>query len=219
MAKNTMLKIIFTLSLVSTLLFTNITLAEELPVFSGVGGNFTAINTDGNEIEFDSFKGKVVLLAFGYTNCADICPFTLGYLKLIYNKLSVAEQENVRVLFSTVNPGYDTPEHLKGFLEYFNKDFIGLTGTQEQVDNIASLFSAEYQAISTPDGVETKHVRRINEKEVGSETKDKTTLFNHSVMIYLIDKQGRTRGIDYTGTPADELILKIQQLINENTKS
>ena len=191
MAKHTMLKIIFTLSLTSLLTVANITLAEELPVLSGVGGNFTAINTDGNEIEFDSFKGKVVLLAFGYTNCADICPITLGYLKMVYNKLSVEEQQNVRVLFSTVNPDYDTPEHLKGFLEYFNKDFVGLTGTQEQVDKIASLFYAEYQAMSTLESVETKHVRRINQKKVESDKTDKTTLFSHSVMIYLMDKQGQ----------------------------
>lgn len=210
-----MLKKIFALCLVSLLAIADVTFADELPILSGVGGNFTAINTDGNEIEFDSFKGKVVLLAFGYTNCADICPFTLGYLKMIYNTLLPKEQQDVRVVFSTVNPEYDTPEHLKGFLEYFDKDFIGLTGTQEQVDRVVSLYQAEYQAISTPQGVETKNVRRINEKEVEPGQTDKTTLYNHSVTIYLIDKQGRTRSIDYTGTPGDEFVTKIRQLIDE----
>ena len=219
MAKHTMLKIIFKLSLLSLLFTGDITFAEELPILSGVGGNFTAINTDGEEIEFDSFKNKIVLLAFGYTNCADICPFTLGYLKMVYNKLTAEEQQQVQVLFSTVNPEYDTPEHLKEFLAYFNKDFIGLTGTREQVDKIASLFHTKYQAISTPEGVETKHVRRINEKEVKTGETDKTTLFNHSVMIYLIDKHGKTRSLDYTGTPGDKLIIKIQQLINEKQAS
>lgn len=214
-----MLKIIFALSLVSFLTSANVAFAEELPILSGVGGNFTAINTDGKEIEFDSFKGKVVLLAFGYTNCADICPFTLGYLKMVYKILSPEEQQDVRVIFTTVNPEYDTPEHLKAFLEYFNKDFIGLTGTREQVDRVVSLFQAQYQAISTPQGVETKHVRRINQKEVESDKTDKTTLFNHSVMIYLIDKQGKTRSIDYTGTPGDEFVTKIRQLINEKQVS
>ncbi|MCG8379906.1 MAG: SCO family protein [Proteobacteria bacterium] len=210
-----MLKKIQILILASLLAVVTMTHAEELPILSGVGGNFTAVNTDGQEIEFTSFKDKVVLLSFGYTNCADICPFTLGYLKMIYSKLSPEEQQQVRVLFSTVDPEYDTPEHLKAFLAYFNKDFIGLTGTQEQVDKIASLFHAEYQAISAPRSVETKHVRRINEKEVESGKSDKTTLFNHSIMIYLIDQQGRTRSVDYTGTPGDELISKIRQLINE----
>ncbi len=214
-----MLKNILKLSLVSLLAVANVSFAEELPVFSGVGGNFTAINTDGKEIEFSSFRDKVVLLAFGYTNCADICPFTLGYLKMVYNKLSPEEQQDVQVIFSTINPEYDTPEHLKGFLEYFNKDFIGLTGTQEQTDRIVSLFQAEYQAISAHEGVETKHVRRINQKEVEPGKIDKTTLYNHSVTIYLIDKQGKTRSIDYTGTPGDELIIKIQQLISEQQTS
>lgn len=219
MAEITVLKKIFALSLVSLLTVADISFADELPIISGVGGNFTAINTDGNEIEFDSFKGKVVLLAFGYTNCADICPITLGYLKMIYNILLSEEQQDVRVIFTTVNPEYDTPEHLKAFLEYFNKDFIGLTGTREQVDRAVELYQAEYQANSTPQGVETKNVRRINEKEVEPGKIDKTTLYNHSVMIYLIDKQGKTRSIDYTGTPGDELIIKIQQLINEQQTS
>jgi len=219
MAKDTMLKIIFKLSLLSLLFSGDITFAEELPILNGVGGNFTAINTDGEEIEFDSFKNKIVLLAFGYTNCADICPITLGYLKMVYNKLTPEEQQHVQVLFSTVNPEYDTPEHLKEFLAYFNKDFIGLTGTREQADKIASLFYAEHQAMTTLESIETKHVRRINQKEVESGKTDKTTLFNHSVMIYLIDKQGKTRSLDYTGTPGDKLIIKIQQLLNEQQSS
>jgi protein SCO1/2 len=219
MAKITMLKKIFVLSLASLLTMADVSFADELPILSGVGGNFTAINTDGNEIEFDSYKGKVVLLAFGYTNCADICPFTLGYLKMVYKTLSTEEQQDVRVVFTTVNPEYDTPEHLKAFLEYFNKDFIGLTGTQKQVDRIVSLYQAQYQAISTLQGVETKYVRRINQKEVESGKTDKTTLFNHSVMIYLIDKQGKTRSIGYTGTPGDEFVTKIRQLINEKQSS
>ena len=214
-----MLKKIFTLSLLCLLTAANITYANELPIFSGVGGNFTAINTDGNVIEFDSFKGKVVLLAFGYTNCADICPFTLGYLKMIYKILSPEEQQGVQVIFTTVNPEYDTPEHLKAFLKYFNKDFVGLTGTRKQVDNIVSLFQAKYHPISTSGSVETKNIRRINEKEVASGKTDKTTLYNHSVMIYLIDKQGKTRSIDYTGTPGDEFVTKIRQLISEKESS
>ncbi|MCG8324738.1 MAG: SCO family protein [Thiotrichales bacterium] len=213
MAKITMLKKVSVLTLC---LMLNMAHAGELPVLSGVGGNFTAINTNGQEIEFRSFRDKVVLLSFGYTNCADVCPFTLGYLKMIYGNLSPEEQQQVRVIFSTVNPEYDTPEHLKEFLEYFNKDFIGLTGTREQADKISSLFHAEYQAISAPEGVETKHVRRVNQKETESGKTDKTTLFNHSIMIYLVDKQGRTRSIDYTGTPDKEILGKIRQLINES---
>ena len=214
-----MLKVLYALSLLSFFAVANTGFAEELPILSGVGGNFTAINTDGNEIEFDSFKGKVVILAFGYTNCADICPFTLGYLKMVYKMLSPEEQQDVNVIFSTVDPEYDTPEHLKAFLEYFNKDFIGLTGTREQVDRVVSLFQAQYQANSTHQGVDTKNVRRINQKEVEPGETDKTTLFNHSVMIYLIDRQGKTRSIDYTGTPGDEFVTKIRQLINKKQAS
>ncbi|NOQ94647.1 MAG: redoxin domain-containing protein, partial [Methylophaga sp.] len=71
--------------------------AEELPILSGVGGDFVAVNADGKEIEFHDYEGNVVVIAFGYTNCADICPFTLGYLKRLYAALSAEEQQKVKI--------------------------------------------------------------------------------------------------------------------------
>ena len=135
---------------------------QTLPVISGVGGDFTAVNGDGEEIRFSHYyKEKIIVLAFGYTNCADICPFTLGYLKQLYNKLSEEEQKETKIVFVTVDPKYDTPEHLKAFVEFFNKDFVGLSGTQEQIDHIASLYQAEFHSLSEEGEIDTKNVRRV----------------------------------------------------------
>jgi len=191
--------------------------AAALPILSGVGGEFTAVDSNGNTIEFNSYAGNVVVLAFGYTSCADICPFTLGYLKQLYNKLSSEEQQKVRILFVTVDPEYDTPEHLKAFLGHFNEDFIGISGSKEQTDYIVSLYQAEYNQLSAI-GIPTQNIRRVQPKLFEDETEaenDTATLFSHSVSIYLVDKDGFTRSVEYTGTPKDEFSEKIKQLINE----
>lgn len=196
--------------------FSNASVAktEALPILSGVGGDFSAVNDDGKLIKFSDYSGHVVVLAFGYTNCADVCPFTLGYLKRLYGALSKLDQHNVKILFVTVDPEYDTPEHLKGFIEYFNKDFIGLSGSKTQIDYIVSLYQAHYNQLSVAE-VPTQDIRRINPKEITEGETDKASLFSHTVTLYLIDKEGNTRSLEYTGTPVDEFSNKIRLLINE----
>lgn len=191
---------------------------EVLPILSGVGGNFSAINDDGETIELSSYSGKVVVLAFGYPNCADICPVTLGYLKRLYKALSEEEQQKTKVVIVTVDPEYDTPGHLKGFVKHFNDDFIGISGSKEQIDRIVSLYQAHYNKLSAGD-VPTQDIRRINPKRVAEGEEEKASLFSHTVTIYLIDKEGYTRSLEYTGTPVEEFTGKIRQLINEQKSS
>ncbi len=155
-----------------------------------------------------------MVLAFGYSNCADICPVTLGYLKRLYKVLSEEEQQKTKVVIVTVDPEYDTPGHLKGFVKHFNDDFIGISGSKEQIDRIVSLYQAHYNKLSAGD-VPTQDIRRINPKRVAEGEEEKASLFSHTVTIYLIDKEGYTRSLEYTGTPVEEFTGKIRQLINE----
>ena len=213
-----MLKKLLAIIFISILSYFNMLEAEEsLPILSGVGGDFTAINADGQEIEFNSFAGKTVVIAFGYTNCADICPFTLGYLKRLYESLSAEEQQKVQIVFVTIDPEYDTPGHLKAFIGHFNKDFIGLSGTPEQIDYIVSLYQADYNKLSALN-IPTQNIRRVNPKLFADEEsakEDKASLYSHTVTLYLLDKKGYTRSLEYTGTPIETFIEKIRQLINE----
>ncbi len=190
---------------------------ESLPILSGVGGEFTAVDADGNTIESTNFKGSVIILAFGYTNCADVCPFTLGYLKRLYAGLSSDEQKKTRIVFVTIDPKYDNPDHLKKFIGHYNKDFIGLSGSQEQIDYIVSLYHAEYNSLATL-GVPTQNIRRVNPKLFADSQEakdDKATLFSHTITLYLLDKQGNTRSLEYTGTPVEQFVGKIRALIHE----
>lgn len=206
--------------LIKTLVFTLIfslgagkIYATELPVLTGIGGNFNAVNHHGEEIKLKLYSGNIVLLAFGYTSCADVCPFTLGYLDRVYQTLNNIQKDKTKVVFVSIDPEYDTPRHLKEFISYFNKSFIGLTGTIDQINKIASSYKVKYQKLSEQ-VLPSSFIRRVNEKNTGDK-KDYVSLYNHSINIYLIDKNGDTRGIAYTGTPVEELSQNIQKLLNE----
>lgn len=210
-----------TLTFIGVLSFSSLVSGDEqtlqLPILSGVGGDFSAINADGEDIEFNSFQDKVVVLAFGYTNCADICPLTLGYLKRLYNALSEQEQRKTKMIFVTIDPEYDTPGHLKAFIGHYDKDFIGLSGSQQQIDYIVSLFQAQYRKLSALN-IPTQNMRRVNPKlfaEDEDAKQDKALLFSHTVTLYLIDKEGFTRSLEYTGTPVTEFVDKIRLLLDE----
>lgn len=188
---------------------------SSLPIMSGVGGDFTGIGSNGKAFTFsDYYKDNIVLLFFGYTNCADVCPFTLGYLKQVYEQLSPAEQAEVQIVFVTIDPEYDTPEHLDGFVNFFNEDFIGVTGSQAQINDIVALFQANYYKLSEGK-VNTKNIRRVNEKEDIDKETDTGDLYSHTVNVYLIDTNGNTRSLDFTGTDHPIMLSKIRSLLTE----
>jgi len=190
--------------------------ASQLPVLSGVGGDFSAVDQNNQSMKLSDYKGKVIVLAFGYTNCADICPFTLGYLKGLYEALTNEEQKQMQVLFVTIDPQYDTPNHLKDFIAYFNKNFIGISGDISQIDKVVNLFQAEYHTLSDF-SIGTKDMRRVNPKKDIDVEKDKALLYTHSVTIYLMDKKLRVRSLEYTGTPRAVFSKKIRQLLDEES--
>ena len=189
--------------------------SSELPVLSGVGGNFSAVDMHNNPMQMNDYKGKVVILGFGYTNCADICPFTLGYLKQLYEQLPDYAQKQLQIMFVTVDPEYDTPAHLKNFIAHFNQKFVGITGTRAQIDNIVQLFKARYTQIGG--NVDVENIRRVVQKQTTD--KSKVRLYNHSVTLYLIDQDGEARHIGYTGTPKAEFSAHILSLMNAPIKT
>ena len=107
-------KLRFLLCVAIFFLFSNTSQADsELPVLRGVGGNFVSDSSLGYEVNLSDYKDNIVLLFFGYTNCPDVCPLTLGYLNSVFTKLSIEQQQKVKVLFVTVNPEYELHTHSK----------------------------------------------------------------------------------------------------------
>jgi protein SCO1/2 len=99
--------------------------------------DFTLENTDGKPFHFAAdTRGVVTLLYFGYTNCPDVCPQHLVNIAGAMRQMSPKDQERVRVVFVTTDPARDTPERLRGWLNNFDRRFIGLRGAIDDVNSI-----------------------------------------------------------------------------------
>ena len=103
----------------------------------------TLTDQDGSKVNVSDFKGKVVLLFFGYTHCPDICPMTMSVMSSVMDKMG-DKAERVQVVFITVDPERDTQEKLKRYVPYYNENFIGLTGTPEEIDKVADDYNIFY---------------------------------------------------------------------------
>jgi len=105
--------------------------------------DFTLTDQNGQPFSFRSLRGKLVLLSFGFTHCPNICPTTLAHVANIYKSLSPAEQEQVQVLFVSIDPKRDTPAVLKDYVKFFDPHIIGVTGREDQVSEVSKLYAVE----------------------------------------------------------------------------
>lgn len=92
----------------------------------------------------DEFRGKVVVVFFGYTSCPDVCPTSMTMLMQVMQKMG-ADASRVQVLFVTVDPARDTPERLKEYVTAFDPSFLGLIGTDAEVAAVAKDFHVVYE--------------------------------------------------------------------------
>jgi protein SCO1/2 len=177
-----------------------------LPIHDGVGGAFSAQSSLNREVSLSEFRGKVVLLFFGYTSCQDVCPATLAHLQSLVRALGDAS-DGVQVLFVTVDPENDTAEHIAKYLARFDPRFVGLTGSPDAMDHIASLFMVKH---NRSHGVEVSNAYSRHETFT-----EHSYLYSHSQQIYLLDKAGRTRGLYFTGSPQEEMQEAVVTLLAE----
>ncbi|WP_122667260.1 SCO family protein [Pseudomonas viridiflava] len=100
--------------------------------------DLTMTNQEGQPVQVNAFKDKWTLLFFGYTYCPDICPTTLAQLRQIKSELPQEALSKLRVVLISVDPNRDTPQQLKQYLGYFDKDFVGLTGSVPDIQKLAN---------------------------------------------------------------------------------
>jgi len=116
-----------------------------------IGGPFMLINQNGDSVTDEDFAGAFMLIAFGYTNCPDICPATLMTMASAINVLG-PDAAKVRPIFISVDPARDTPERLKEYVESFGPRFVGLTGPEPFVANAAKKYGVTYSQVANPSG-------------------------------------------------------------------
>lgn len=96
-------------------------------------------------VRLADFKGKIVLIFFGYTHCPDVCPTTLLEIRKAFSALSEGERSRVQVIFVSVDPERDTPELADQYAKQFHPSFLGLSGSPETIRQAAQAFGVYYQ--------------------------------------------------------------------------
>jgi protein SCO1/2 len=121
------------------------------PGHSMIGGPFTLVNGDGKTVTDRDFRGKYMLLYFGYTFCPDVCPTSLNTLSAALDQLG-PKADLIQPLFVTVDPARDTPPVVKQYAAAFGPRITGLTGSKEQVDAAAKAYRVYYREHRTGPG-------------------------------------------------------------------
>ncbi len=169
----------------------------EIQPLSGppTGGDFTLESKQG-AVSTNDYRGKVMLLYFGYTQCPDVCPTSFSLMAQALNELSEQELSQIVGIFVSVDPKRDTVEHLADYVSYFHPSFIGVTGSPEAVAQAASLYGVQF-----------------------SYTDDSNSamgyIVNHSAAVYLIDQQGELRFAFPHETPPETMLGAIRMLFEE----
>lgn len=160
-----------------------------------VGGPFTLVNHDGETVTEQSFGGKLLLVYFGFTYCPDICPTELTTLTQALDDLTPEERAQIQPLFVTVDPERDTPDALKTYLSNFHPDFIGLTGSQEQVTAALKGWRVYWAKVDDPSS------------SVGY-------TFDHSALTYLMDANNMYLAHISFGATPEQITEKVRAHLN-----
>jgi protein SCO1/2 len=156
--------------------------------------DFSLSGSNGSELELSRYRGKVVLLGFGFTSCAYVCPTTLSTLAKARKKLGPSGND-LQVVYVTVDPERDSPAKMRSYLSSFDASFIGATGTPEQLGNVRRA----YGVVAT--------------KVKGKDPADYSV--DHSSFVYLIDREGSLRALMPYGHSADDFAHDVAILLKK----
>jgi protein SCO1/2 len=153
---------------------------------------FSLLDHNGKPRTLADFKGKVVVVFFGYTQCPDVCPTTMAEMASVMKDLG-PQADQVQVLFITLDPERDTPELLKAYVPQFDKRFLGLYGTLEQTAQTAKEFKVFYTKVP------------------GSAPGEYS--IDHTAGSYVFDRDGKIRLFVRHGQGPAPLVHDIRQLL------
>ena len=148
--------------------------------------------SNGEELNLTSFRGKVVVLGFGFTSCTDVCPITLSVLAQARKKLG-ARAADVQVVYVTVDPARDNAERLRKYLTAFDASFIGGTGAPERLAAVRKAYGIAAEKKGTGDSYSMAH----------------------SSYTYHIDRQGLLRALMPFGHTADDYVHDLGLLLQQ----
>ena len=151
---------------------------------------FSLSGSNGSELKLSDYRGKVVVLAFGFTSCPDVCPVTLATLAQARKKLA-GQANELQVVYVTVDPERDSAERMRAYLAAFDPTFIGGTGTVAQLGA----------------------VRREYGISAAKKIYSSGFSYAHSSFTYLIDREGRLQALMPYGHSADDYVHDLRILM------
>ena len=155
--------------------------------------DFALTDHNGKPRTLADFKGKVVVIFFGYTQCPDVCPTTMADMASVMQQLG-PQADQVQVLFATIDPERDTQQLLAQYVPAFDKRFLGLYGTPEQTAKVAKEFKVYYA-------------------KVPGKTPDSYTM-DHTAASYVFDKNGKIRLFVRNGADTGSVVHDLKLLLN-----
>lgn len=159
-----------------------------------VGGPFMLNDQWGKPRALDDFRGKVVLLYFGYTYCPDVCPTDLFAIGAMLRSLG-ARGDAVQPLFVTLDPQRDTPAVLREYVAAFHPRFVALRGTEDETRRVALRYKVFYEKVRRP--------------ESG------TYFIDHAAFTFLLDRNGNYIGLFPPGTKPDRMAVMVREALGQ----
>jgi protein SCO1/2 len=160
-------------------------------VGGGIGGPFTLVRDDGKTVTDKDFRGKSMLIYFGYTFCPDVCPTSLNLMTSALDRLEPAQRSKVVPVFITVDPARDTPTVMKDYVSAFLPDMVGLTGSPEQVGKVMKAYKV--------------YAAKVKSDDPAAYTVD------HSSILYLVDAEGRFVQHFAHGTNVEDIVAGLKK--------
>ncbi|MGB3036490.1 MAG: SCO family protein [Methyloceanibacter sp.] len=154
-----------------------------------IGGPFSLVGADGKPVTDRDFRGRYMLIFFGFTHCPDICPAELQVIAQALEQLG-DKAKTVVPIFITLDPERDTPEAMANYVKSFGPNFVGLTGSPEAIAAAAKAYRVAYSQVE-------------NKNSAGDYSVD------HSALVYLMDPEGRYVTHFSYGLSADQMAEKL----------
>ncbi|MEP6898002.1 MAG: SCO family protein [Rhodanobacter sp.] len=159
--------------------------------------DFKLTDDHGKTVTGADYRGKVVLLYFGYTHCPDVCPLTLAHLHVVMQRLGLLA-DGARILFVSVDPARDTPEVMHAYVNAFDPHAIGLTGDARAIEALSKRYRSAFTREPT--------------------ASDGNYEVSHSSAIYLFDAEGHARALATPSASQDDLVHDLHLLLDTGTK-
>ncbi len=158
-----------------------------------IGGPFQLMDHTGKRVTEADFKGRYMLLFFGYTHCPDVCPAELQTMGRAMDRLA-AKGDNIVPVFISVDPERDSPAILKAYVAAFHPSMVGLTGSAAEVKAAAKAYKVYYR------------------KQPGAKPGDTKILMDHTSFIYLVGPDGKVVALIRGGTRPEVLAKELARL-------